>query len=211
MPEIEPSALGFATVLLTVAALPFLAIGVTAFAKIAVVLLIVRNALGIQQTPPNVVIYGVAIVLTAFVAGPLLEDLRAIAEGADLSSAGGVAAAGEAASEPVRGFLERYARPEDRAFFEEARLELGGAPAPDGSLTVLVPAFLTSELTRAFEIGFVLYLPFLAVDLIVSAVLVSLGMMMVSPTVVAIPLKLLVFVAVDGWERLVQGLVMSYA
>ncbi|MCL4156980.1 UNVERIFIED_CONTAM: hypothetical protein GTU68_036894 [Idotea baltica] len=121
----------------------------------------------------------------------------------------------ERAAEPVREFLVRHAREDDRAFFLNATEKLWGDEAaanvtPD-SLSVLVPAFLVSELTRAFEIGFLLYLPFLAIDLIVSAVLMSLGMMMVSPMMIAIPFKLFLFVAIDGWSRLVQGLVLSYA
>ena len=196
--------------------LPFAAVAVTAFAKIAVVLLIVRNALGIQQTPPNVVIYAIALVLTAYVGAPVLAQWQGLL--ADPALAVGTVpeaqAAFERAAEPVREFLIRHARPDDRVFFAEATRELWGAEMAaeiDGdSLAVLVPSFLVSELTRAFEIGFLLYLPFLAIDLIVSAVLMALGMMMVSPVVIAIPFKLFLFVAVDGWSRLVQGLVLSY-
>jgi len=121
----------------------------------------------------------------------------------------------EQGSEPIRAFMLSHARLEDRAFFMEATTAVWGEElsrnASNDSLPVLIPAFLVSELTRAFEIGFLLYLPFLAIDLIVSAVLMSLGMMMVSPILIAVPFKLFLFVAVDGWARLVQGLVLSYS
>lgn len=216
MPELETSVLPLFVVFAALGALPFIAVAITAFAKIAVVLLIVRNALGIQQTPPNIVVYGIAIILTAYIGAPLVAEMQAIASdpAQNFETVGDWQTALERAGEPVRDFLARHARPEDLAFFLNTTETMWSAEQaanvrPD-SLTVLVPAFLVSELTRAFEIGFMLYLPFLAVDLIVSAVLMSLGMMMVSPLVISIPFKLFLFVAVDGWSRLVQGLVLSY-
>lgn len=217
MPELNANVLSLIVVVMLLGFLPFVAVGVTAFAKITVVLLIVRNALGVQQTPPNMVLYGIALVLTVYIAAPMVGELQVIAEDPDLQfeSVDDWLLVFERGSEPIREFLIKHARADDRAFFMEATGQLWGAEQaanvkPD-SLPVLVPAFLVSELTRAFEIGFLLYLPFLAIDLVVSAVLMSLGMMMVSPIMIAIPFKLFLFVAVDGWSRLVQGLVLSYA
>lgn len=216
MPELTSNLLSLIVVVMMLGFLPFVAVGVTAFAKITVVLLIIRNALGVQQTPPNMVLYGVALVLTVYIAAPLAADVQAIALDPDLQfeTLDDWLLVFERGAEPIREFLVKHARADDRAFFMDASTQLwtpeqSAAIEPD-SLPVLVPAFLVSELTRAFEIGFLLYLPFLAIDLIVSAVLMSLGMMMVSPIMIAIPFKLFLFVAVDGWARLVQGLVLSY-
>lgn len=217
MPEISSNILSILFVVTLLGFVPFLAVAVTAFAKISVVLLIVRNALGIQQTPPNMVIYGIAIVLTVFVSAPIAAELQAIvsAPGVQYETLDDWFGLMEKGAEPVRAFMLQHARLEDRAFFLNATEGVWGpelaANVDDEALPVLIPAFLVSELTRAFEIGFLLYLPFLAIDLIVSAVLMSLGMMMVSPIMIAIPFKLFLFVAVDGWSRLVQGLVLSYS
>lgn len=216
MPELESNVLSLIVVVMMLGFLPFVAVGVTAFAKITVVLLIIRNALGVQQTPPNMVLYGVALVLTVYIAAPLAADVQAIASDPALQfeTLDDWVLVFERTSEPVREFLLKHARDDDRTFFMEASTQLWTPEQAEkvtaDSLPVLVPAFLVSELTRAFEIGFLLYLPFLAIDLIVSAVLMSLGMMMVSPIMIAIPFKLFLFVAVDGWSRLVQGLVLSY-
>ena len=217
MPEFDSNIISILFVVTLLGFVPFLAVAVTAFAKIAVVLLIVRNALGIQQTPPNIVIYGIAIVLTMFVAAPIAAQLQEIATapGVEYEKIDDWFSLVEQGSEPIRAFMLSHARLEDRAFFMEATTAVWGEElsrnASNDSLPVLIPAFLVSELTRAFEIGFLLYLPFLAIDLIVSAVLMSLGMMMVSPILIAVPFKLFLFVAVDGWARLVQGLVLSYS
>lgn len=216
MPDLNANILSLIVVVMMLGFLPFVAVGVTAFAKITVVLLIIRNALGVQQTPPNMVLYGIALVLTVYIAAPLAADVQAIAADPDLQfeTLDDWLLVFERGSEPIREFLLKHAREDDRAFFMDATAQLWtpeqAAQVTPDSLSVLVPAFLVSELTRAFEIGFLLYLPFLAIDLIVSAVLMSLGMMMVSPIMIAIPFKLFLFVAVDGWARLVQGLVLSY-
>jgi len=217
MPEqLNANVLSLIVVVMLLGFLPFVAVAVTAFAKITVVLLIVRNALGVQQTPPNMVIYGIALVLTVYIAAPLAAQLQTVIGDPSLNfeTLDDWLIVFDRGIEPIREFLVRHARIEDRAFFMEATASVWGPElaqnVENDSLPVLVPAFLVSELTRAFEIGFLLYLPFLAVDLIVSAILMSLGMMMVSPIMIAIPFKLFLFVAVDGWSRLVQGLVLSY-
>jgi type III secretion protein R len=196
---------------------PLLVVTMTGFLKIAVVMFLIRNALGVQQTPPNLVLYGIALILTVYVTTPLIGDLvgRLSTHPIELRSPESLKATMNVVRGPVQAHLLRFTQPEERAFFLSATARIW----PDGSrldlkdddLVVLVPAFVSSELTRAFEIGFLLYLPFLIVDLVVSTVLMAMGMSMVQPTVIAVPLKLLLFVAVAGWSRLMHGLILSYS
>jgi len=197
--------------------IPMMVVCVTSFAKISVVLFLVRNALGIQQTPPNLVLYAVSIILSFYVMAPVLTNVYGVVTDPRTSYAS-VSDWERVASDavaPVRRFLDRHATQESRVFFVESTRKLweqqprGGVQ--DTDLVILVPAFLVSELRRAFEIGFLLYLPFIAIDLVVSAILMALGMQMMSPTVVSTPFKLLLFVSVDGWRRLLEGLILSYA
>jgi type III secretion protein R len=204
----------FVVVTVFLSLIPFLAVAVSCFTKITIVLLIVRNALGIQQTPANLVIYATGIILSSYVMAPVLRDIYAIAAD-QLPRANSIASYERlfaSAAEPIRGFLKRFADESTRSFFVESQIWPGARtpPSPD-DLSVLVPAFLASELTRAFQIGFLLYLPFVIIDLVVGVIIIALGMQMLSPTVISTPLKLLLFVAVDGWTRLFQGLVLSYA
>lgn len=196
---------------------PFLIVSLTAFVKIAVVLFLVRNALGTMQTPPNIVLYGVTVVLTGYVMSPVFaESLNAVTNGGTLSQMPAPSEWPELFSrgiEPVRDFLMRFTTPQDREFFLAAAQEMhvGNTVQPqETDIFILAPAFITAELTKAFQIGVLLYLPFIVVDLVVTNVLTALGMMMVSPTVISLPFKLLLFVAADGWSRLTHGLVMSY-
>ena len=195
---------------------PFIVVSITAFVKIAVVLFLVRNALGIQQTPPNIVLYGVTVVLTAYVMSPVFSASFLALQGAGLADLGDFTAwprLFEAATQPIRDFLMRFSTPEDRAFFLQASTEMhgpGALPPAETDLFILAPSFITAELTRAFEIGILLYLPFIVIDLVVTNILTAMGMMMVSPMVISVPFKLLLFVAVDGWTRLSHGLVISY-
>jgi type III secretion protein R len=199
------------------ALIPLVVVCVTSFAKISVVLFLVRNALGIQQTPPNLVLYATAIILTGYVMAPVLTQVYAVAADprASYATVQDWERVAREAVQPVKRFLERHATPESRAFFVESTARLwdqqARAAVTDTDLAILVPAFLVSELRRAFEIGFLLYLPFVMVDFVVSAVLMALGMQMMSPTVVSTPFKLLLFVSVDGWRRLLEGLILTYA
>lgn len=218
MPELgSTNLLGLILASAAVGLIPFLTITTTAFLKLAVVLLLVRNALGTQQAPPTLVLYAVALVLTAYVSAPMLSDIydRLSAPGLDLSTANGLRAAATSVAEPLRAHLERFAKPEEREFLLDAARQVWPAnfAAKTGSndLLILIPAFVMSELTRAFEAGFLLYLPFIAVDLIVSNVLMAMGMAMVSPLVISVPFKLLLFVLVNGWTRLLHGLVLGYS
>jgi type III secretion protein R len=187
----------------------------TSFLKIVVVLSIARSALGAPQVPPATAVTGLALGLSLLVMAPVAE--RAAALGAEQPGERGVAGATarlERAAGPVREFLGRFARPDDRAAFLEVarRLRAPEAPPPGADdLAVLAPAFVVSELRRAFTIGFFVFLPFLAVDLVVANVLLSLGLTQLSPTSAALPFKLLLFVAVDGWRLLARALALSYA
>ena len=197
--------------------IPFLVITTTAFLKISIVLFLVRNALGTQQTPPTLVMYAIAIVLTAYVSAPLASEVyaRLTAPGVDFSTAEGLQAAGASIVGPLRSSLERFTPVQERDFLLSAAQRIWPPDfyrqaSPD-DLLIVIPAYVVSELTRAFQTGFLLYLPFIAVDLIVSNVLMAMGMVMVSPLVISTPFKILLFVLVSGWTRLLHGLILSYA
>jgi type III secretion protein R len=201
------------------AVIPFMVVAATSFAKISIVLFLVRNALGIQQTPPGILINTIAIVLTLFIMAPILREIYEVVSDPRQSweTIQDFEAVVNQAIAPLKGFLEMHSRPEAQAFFVETTTKLWAANpgtatmvANADDITILLPSFLVSELTRAFEIGFLLYLPFLVIDFVVSVIIVAMGMSMLSPTVISTPLKLLLFVFIDGWSRLLQGLVLSY-
>ena len=241
MTDFDPISLAFMLALL--ALVPLAAVMTTSFLKIAVVLTLVRNALGVQQVPPNMALYGLALILSAYVMGPVVmqisDNLRAttaVTAPAASGSAGptgmarapvptnsvtgntrldGIVDAITNGAEPIRGFMMKNSRFEQREFFLRTARGLWGEERSRNlkadDLIVLIPAFVLSELTAAFQIGFLLYLPFVVIDLIVSNILLAMGMMMVSPVTISMPLKLFLFVMVDGWTRLIQGLVLSYS
>jgi flagellar biosynthetic protein FliP len=199
-------------VLLTVLSLaPAILVTVTSFTRIIVVLSFLRNALGIQQTPPNIVLISLALFLTAFVMAPTLEKsyndgiAPLIAEKISETEAFALAGA------PLHAFMSAQVRKQDLQLFAGiAKLDTV-AEAKDVPFRVLVPAFMISELRRAFEIGFLLFLPFLVIDLVVSSVLMSMGMMMLPPVTISLPFKLIFFVLVDGWYLVAGSLVQSFA
>jgi type III secretion protein R len=186
----------------------------TSFLKMAVVLSVTRSALGAPQIPPSSAVTGLALLLTCVVMAPVGEDgwrrARAMPSGGLDET---LAAVGEGA-EPLRAFLGRFARADDRQGFldlaRRARAPAARAEVRDTDFAVLAPAFVVSELRRAFVIGFLVFLPFLVVDLLVANVLLALGLTQLSPTTVALPFKLLLFVAVDGWKLVARGLVLGY-
>ena len=214
---LEDNSFGIIVLLLGTAFLPLVAVTVTAFAKIAVVIFIVRNALGIQQLPPNIILYGLALILSVYVSMPVLNESFSRLEetGFQFNSLEEWQNAGQMAMEPLKEFLQKHTDPKQLEFFSNSTVTIWGeglaAKTGDDSMAVLVPSFLLSELTRAFEIGFLLYLPFMAIDIIVTTLLVALGMMMVPPTTISIPFKLMLFVFLDGWTKLVHGLILTYA
>ncbi|MGL4728389.1 MAG: type III secretion system export apparatus subunit SctR [Bosea sp. (in: a-proteobacteria)] len=194
---------------------PFLAVAVTSYTKIAVVLLVVRNAIGIQQTPPNIIIYTIAILLSFYVMYPVMTDIYTIVSRQNVAELNMVDLQRviAMASEPVRAFLLKFVDESEQQFYIDTLKQIWPnrtAVAQKNDFVILVPAFLAEELTRAFQLGFLLYIPFLVVDIVVSAILIALGLQMMSPTIISIPFKLLLFVAIDGWNRLFQGLILSY-
>ncbi|TYC48597.1 flagellar type III secretion system pore protein FliP [Rhodobacterales bacterium] len=198
-------------ILLTILSLaPSILVMVTSFTRIVVVLSLLRSAIGLQTAPPNMVMISLALFLSAFIMMPTIQEsydagVQPLIDG-DIE----LDQAFERASDPFRTFMLSQVREQDLALFQE----LSGQDAPEGpedlSLAVLTPAFMISELRRAFEIGFLLYLPFLIIDLVVASVLMSMGMMMLPPVVISLPFKLIFFVLVDGWNLVAGSLVKSF-
>lgn len=210
------SPINLLVMMLMAAMLPFAVLMVTSYTKLAVVFALLRSALGIQQVPPNMVLYGISLTLTIYIMSPVAYKMfdHVKDEPIDNATIKTVFEITGKAKEPLRVFLAKHVRQKDLRFFAKTIQELW--PERDekyGSddFIVLIPAFMLSELTAAFEIGFILFLPFIAIDLIVSNVLMALGMIMMSPLVISLPFKLLLFVMLDGWGRIVQTLVLSYA
>jgi flagellar biosynthetic protein FliP len=195
--------------LLTV--LPTLILMMTSFTRILVVFSILRQAMGLQQSPPNQVLIGLALFLSLFVMSPTLEKVNANAIAP--YSAGQMSAdvAISAAGKEFHSFMIRQTRRTDLAMFADMAKGPRFERPEDVPFSILLPAYVTSELKTAFQIGFMLYLPFLVIDLVVSAVLMSLGMMMMSPAMISLPFKLLLFVLVDGWALLMGSLAASFA
>lgn len=214
MKPIDPIALAFMLGLL--ALVPIILVTCSSFLKIAVVLSLVRNALGVQQAPPNMAIYSLALLLTLYIMAPVGYEIANITrEEQDITlSVKALVTVGRKASEPVKNFLIRNSKPGQRQFFFNTAKKLWPpnlvADATDTDLLIVMPAFVVSELTTAFEIGFLLFLPFVVIDLVISNILMAMGMMMVSPVTISLPLKLFLFVMVDGWSRLIHGLVQTY-
>ncbi|MGI3777732.1 MAG: type III secretion system export apparatus subunit SctR [Janthinobacterium lividum] len=195
----------------------FVVITMTSFIKISVILFLLRNALGIQQTPPNMVLYGIALLLSFYVMAPVAAHTYAAAmdQSRSYTTLSDYLELVGRAEGPIRAFMLRFTSPGEREFFTSATARVwgpeSGLEATPEDMLVVVPAFVLSELQRAFEAGFLLYLPFVTLDLVVTAVLLAMGMSSVSPTTISVPLKLFLFVAISGWTRLMHGLVLGYA
>ena len=197
----------------------FVAMVATSYLKIVVVVSLVRNALGIQSIPPNTVVNALALILTFYIMAPVVgeswdnyhrykeENVPAIEYNTDLALK---------SAEPFRQWLVRQTSDRERAFFVSTAERLWAKPDEETakvdpeSFHILIPSFCVSELTKAFQIGFLIYLPFIAIDIIVSNILLAMGMMMVSPVTISLPFKLLLFVMVNGWTLLIQGLIRGY-
>ncbi|MDR0679310.1 MAG: type III secretion system export apparatus subunit SctR [Puniceicoccales bacterium] len=195
---------------------PFFLLMVTSFVKIVIVLGLVRNALGTQQVPPNLVLNGLALIISIYIMAPVAKETVAIAaqEKFSMQRIEELPNYLKTIGEPLRGFLLRHTSPNSRNFFLNAAGRLW--PKEDlekmssSDFLILVPAFTVSELTTSFQIGVLLFLPFIAVDIVVSNVLMALGMMMMSPMTISLPFKLMLFVLADGWSKLIEGLVLTY-
>jgi type III secretion protein R len=196
--------------------LPFVAIMVTSFVKLVVVLSLVRNALGVQQIPPNMAINGLALILTLYIMSPVISSTYDTMKDQDFSniSVKQLEDIGAQAKAPFVQFLNKHTHKRELQFFQSTAQLIWPDKQEDqlnkDSLLVIIPAFTTSELTTAFQIGFLLYLPFVIIDIVISNILLAMGMMMVSPMTISLPFKLLLFVVIDGWARLIHGLVLTY-
>ncbi len=197
---------------------PIIFILTTSFIKISTVCFLTRESLGVQQTPPNMVIYGLSLILSFYVMGPIYnQSYKAIA--GDLAQnkpmdSKALIANFEKSSAPLKTFLLRHSPVSERNFFYKSlkqywTQDMLADVRPDDFI-ILVPSFVVSELTQAFKIGFLIYLPSVIIDIIVSNILLALGMMMMSPVTISLPLKLLLFISVDGWSRLIHVLLNTY-
>ena len=189
---------------------PALLLAVTSFTRIIIVLSMLRHGLGMQETPPNTVLVTLALFLTLFTMMPVFQEVNERAFQPYMAGALAPDKAMEAAMAPLRGFMIRQTREQDLALM----LEVSHTPAPESveaiSSVHLIPAFMLSELKSAFQIGFVIFLPFLLIDLVVSSVLMSMGMFMVPPVMISLPVKVLMFVLIDGWNLVVRSIVGSF-
>lgn len=190
--------------------IPALVLMMTSFTRILIVLAILRQALGLQQSPPNQVLIGLSMFLSLFIMAPTLEKANETAIAPYAAGTINAEQAIEAAGGAFHTFMLRQTRETDLALFAEMANAPKFTSNEDVPFSILLPAFVTSELKTAFQIGFMLFLPFLVIDLVVSSVLMSLGMMMMSPMIVSLPFKLLLFVLVDGWALLMGSLAASF-
>jgi flagellar biosynthetic protein FliP len=191
--------------------LPAILVMFTSFTRIVVVLSFLRQAIGSQQIPPNPVIIGLSLFLTLFVMYPTVTTVSRESITPYIEQQISLTEAVQRAETPMKGFMLRQTREKDIALFLKLGKEQPPPAAKDLSMRILVPAFAISELKSAFEIGFLLFLPFLIIDMVVASVLLSMGMMMLPPVMVSLPFKLLLFVLVDGWNLVVGSVVRSFA
>jgi flagellar biosynthesis protein FliP len=190
--------------------IPALVIMMTCFTRIIVVLAILRQAIGLQQSPSNQVLIGITLFLTFFIMAPVFKDINDTAIQPYLTEQITPVQALETAIVPIKGFMLHQTRTKDLDTFAQiAGMELAEDPQ-DYPITVVIPAFITSELKTAFQIGFMLFIPFLIIDLVVASVLMAMGMMMLSPMIISLPFKLMMFVLVDGWILVMGTLATSY-
>ena len=200
-------------ILILLTALSFIPAAVlmmTCFTRIIIVLAILRQALGLQQTPPNQVLLGITLALTLLIMSPLYEMVYTTAIVPYLEEGMGLMNALKEASIPIKEFMLRQTRDTDLELF----YQIANKPVPvnlsDTPLTIAIPAFVTSELKTAFQIGFIIYIPFLVIDLVVASVLMAMGMIMLSPQMISLPFKLMLFVLVDGWHMMMGTLASSF-
>lgn len=190
--------------------LPAMLLMMTGFTRIIIVLSLLRQALGTQSTPPNQVLVGLALFLTFFVMGPVFDRIYTEAYQPLAADQITLQQALERGAQPLRTFMLKQTREADLALFVKMSQAAAPQSAEDVPLRVLIPAFMTSELKTAFQIGFAIFIPFLIIDMIVASVLMAMGMMMVSPVIVALPFKLMLFVLVDGWQLILGSLAQSF-
>ena len=218
----QTSPIVLVAMLAVLAMMPFVLVMISSFVKIAVVLSLLRSAIGVQQVPPNQVITGLAIVLSVYIMAPVGYDvyselrphLDAVEQNTFEASVDQYETIGAKTLVPIKAFLSKHTDAEERILLYELALELREEAdrdtITDADAMILVPAFVLTELKEAFIIGFILFVPFVIVDLVIANILLSLGMHMLSPTTISLPFKLLLFVLVDGWFLVIKGLVLGY-
>lgn len=190
--------------------IPAAVLMMTGFTRIVIVLSLLRHAMGTQTSPPNQIIVGLSLFLTFFIMSPVLERVYIEAYVPLSENKINIMQAGEKAAIPMRSFMLKQTRESDLALFANiAKIEKIDKPE-DTPLRILIPAFVISELKTAFQIGFIIFIPFLVIDMVVASLLMSMGMMMMSPVMVALPFKLMLFVLVDGWHLVIGSLVQSF-
>ena len=189
--------------------LPFVFCCMTSFLRFVVVFSMLKTAMGTQQVPPSIVIIGLSMILTFFTMGPTFERMYQMGSVPYQKNQNIIEAINEG-SKPLKEFMMMQTRQSDLAFFVELSQKTPPETPDEVTIWQVAPAFIISELKTAFEIGFIIFVPFIVLDLVVANILLALGMFMLSPTIISLPFKLLIFIAVDGWALIVQGLVTSY-
>jgi len=207
--NIEP-ALQITILMVLLSMLPLIIITMTPFLRVLIVLSLLRTSMGTQQIPPNMVVIAMAMIISGYVMGPTLNEMNEKAFTPLSNQQITVPLAIEAAYKPLKRFMLKQTDIKDLAFFYQLSKEPNPKSPEEVSFRQLVAAFLLSELRTSFQIGFLIFIPFLVIDLIVANILLALGMIMLSPTIVSLPFKLLIFVAVDGWTLIIKGLVQSF-
>lgn len=214
-----PNPVAMVALLAALGIAPFAALMVTSYTKLVVVFGLLRSALGIQQVPPNIVLNGIALILSVYIMAPVGMDIGDNLKQQNFSlgsqmNVQDVLQLFDAAAPPIKTFMMQHTQERERSFFVRSATSVWPAARAKNlqqdDLLVLVPSFTLSELMKAFQIGFVLYLVFVVVDLVVANVLLALGMQMIAPTTISVPFKLLLFVTLDGWSVLIHGLILSY-
>lgn len=189
--------------------LPFVFSCMTSFLRFVIVFSMLKTALGTQQVPPGIVIIGLSMILTFYTMGPVFQKMYEMGN-VPYKKNGDIVAAIAEGSKPLKEFMMKQTREDDLAFFVELSRKTPPKTPEEITIWQVAPAFIISELKTAFEIGFIIFVPFIVLDLVVANILLALGMFMLSPTIISLPFKLLIFIAVDGWALIVQGLVSSY-
>lgn len=224
-----PTDISLIALLAFAALLPFLIASGTCYVKFSIVFIMMRNAMGLQQVPSNMTLNGIALLLSLFVMAPVAQQVYSHFqnEGVQITDAASLQRFADEGLDGYRSYLQKYSEPELVAFFSRAQTarqhvrdgadeHYGGMPGADAgddarpSILALLPAYALSEIKSAFKIAFFLYVPFVVVDLLISSILLALGMMMMSPVTISVPVKLLLFVTLDGWTLLSKGLVLQY-
>ncbi|MEB3286741.1 MAG: flagellar type III secretion system pore protein FliP [Vampirovibrionales bacterium] len=189
--------------------LPFMIVSMTSFLRYIIVLSILKTAMGTQQVPPAIVLVGMSLILTLYTMAPVFGQMYEAANPA-IQKKQTVLVVMDKGSKPLKNFMLRQTRETDLAFFVEMARKTAPKSPADLNLWEVAPAYMVSELRTAFEIGFVIFIPFIILDIVVANILLALGMFMLSPTIISLPFKILIFVAVDGWGLIINGLVQSF-